>query len=1107
MTPLLDSFGNAKTLMNPNASRHGRYLELHFNGRGRIQSGKILTYNLEKSRLNRLAHEERSYHVFYQFLAGATSEERDRYNLEDPSDYALLASSGCYRLPAGPFSDDATAMEELRASFKTLGFKPKNVSSIFSLLVAILLLGNVQFGEGDARDVSAYVSNMPILEQIARLLSVSSEELAETLTNKTSYVRKELYQVMLNVEQSSAQRDQLIRDLYAILFSYVVEMANHKLAPNSQDPPPPTQIVLLDQPGFQTRGPGGTTSMMLGGPAPLVSAYGQNAFDEFCINFADEIIHSYILRNVFEDTVGFNGQTTGDGITLPTISTMDNSACIELLRGAQLSERAHRKPGGILGVMNKACSNAKSGKGGDNRDEELVQDLNSKFSVHASFVTQHSMPGANDKMMFGINHYAGSCSYDASHFVEKDVDILDSAFVTLLRNSSDPFISKLISGPSLATERHSKDEGIIVQAQVFSHPLRHPTFIAASDGSLPLSTEEHPHLDNSKVYPVTTQLNYTLSEITASLDRARLWTVSCIRPNDSGSPNSFDKRRVKLQIRSLLLPDMVSRRKKEFVVDMEHSAFCERYVPTIGGSDPERIQQCARANGWQEGIDYAVGHRSIWLTYPAWKMVEDVIRTAEKEAKRAVGEDDESVMPDDATEYTHREGGSQHATGAYYGAGDSEDNLLLTRTGTNGTNYRDPNPATPYGPGGLATPNAHNNFDASPAYSDTDGNGWGSEWDKKGDGYPDPSPSKEAGLVVKEAPNAVEEVPTTRTRRIWLWVVWGMTWYIPSFLLHRIGRMKRADVRLAWREKLAIFSLIMLLNGIVVFYIIEFGRLLCPNFDKAWKANEVAQHTGEDDFWVAVQGQVYDVSNFVRGDHSDITGISSNGADALEVLAGQDLTYYFPPPLILGCPGLVTDGNQALLYANFTADIPQAVHTSGALQSTQNTKLDDSDWYTNTFQKKMKDFHKGPLVWDKKEIWSQSHDDTSPRYDFDLTPVVARVLTYSTRNLGIWNNAVYDLTDYVYTVTTRQNQAADVFLDSDISDLFKQRAGQDISKPLEKVLAAMDSTKRDQNVNCLNNIFYRGQTDFRTTARCQAQGWVLVAASAVLMSSMVLKCE
>ena len=288
LTPLLDAFGNAKTLMNPNASRHGRYLELHFNERGRISGGKVLTYGLEKSRLNRLTHEERTYHVFYQLLAGSKPEERDRFNLEDPSDYALLASSGCYRLPAGPFSDDSIAMEELRAAMKTLGFKPKHITSIFSLLVAILILGNVQFGEGDARDVSAYVSNPLVLEQAANLLGISSEELGETLTNKTSYVRKELYTVMLNATQSAAQRDSLVRDLYAILFAFVVETANHRIAPSSQDPLPKTQIVLLDQPGFQTRGPGGTTSMMLGGPAPLVSAYGQNGFDEFCINFADE---------------------------------------------------------------------------------------------------------------------------------------------------------------------------------------------------------------------------------------------------------------------------------------------------------------------------------------------------------------------------------------------------------------------------------------------------------------------------------------------------------------------------------------------------------------------------------------------------------------------------------------------------------------------------------------------------------------------------------------------------------------------------------------------------------------------------------------------------
>ena len=101
LTTLLDSFGNAKTLVNPNASRHSRYLELHFNDRGRIQGAKVLTFGLDKSRLSRLTFEERTYHIFYQFLAGATPEERDRYGLEDVSDYALLASSVVPWSPAG----------------------------------------------------------------------------------------------------------------------------------------------------------------------------------------------------------------------------------------------------------------------------------------------------------------------------------------------------------------------------------------------------------------------------------------------------------------------------------------------------------------------------------------------------------------------------------------------------------------------------------------------------------------------------------------------------------------------------------------------------------------------------------------------------------------------------------------------------------------------------------------------------------------------------------------------------------------------------------------------------------------------------------------------
>ncbi|KAJ3570648.1 hypothetical protein NP233_g4269 [Leucocoprinus birnbaumii] len=973
---------------------------------------------------------------------------------------------------------------------RTLGFKHKHMTSIFSLLVAILLLGNLQFVDPDAKDVAAYITNPEVLDHAARLLGVPADDLAQVLTNKTSYVRKELYTVLLSAEQAAAQRDHCVRDLYAILFAFVVETANHRLAPNAKDPPPHTQIVLLDQPGFQTRNPSGTTSIALTGAAPLISAYGQNGFEEFCINFNDELLHSYILRHTFEN-VGYNGQIAGDGISLPNISTMDNGACVELLRGAGLNERAQRKPGGLLGVMNKACSSFKSGKSSDHKDSDLLQEMASKFGVHASYIASPSVGGAQDRFLFGINHYAGSATYDISGFVEKDSDLLDSAYVTLLRGSSDPFVSKLLSGPSLAAERHSKDENIVVQAQVSSRPLRQPTSIVTDSSASPV--DEHPRLDPAKTYPVTAQLNFTLSELFSSLDRSRIWTVWCIRPNDSSTPNSFDKRRVKNQIRSLLLPDVVARKSVEFTIDMELTKFCERYVPTMRGSDEERITQCVRSNGWKEGVDYALGHRCIWLAYPAWKTVEDQVRALEKEHKNSadVVEDDYDAGAggDDATDYTHERDlagslGIGLTQSGYFGS-ESADNLLRLN-----------DPSQGYAVGGLPTPNiGQRSFNGG-----TDEGGAWSDWDKKSPGmpsspnpnsgpgaFPHPSTLAKEGLVVKDAPNAVEEVPTTRSRRWWLYIVWATTWFMPNFLLKFLGRMKRPDVQLAWREKVTIFWLIFLLNAVVIFYIVEFGRLLCPGFDKAWNNSEVSQHQGSNDFWVSVQGSVYDVSNFVWGQHSDIANLPSNGVDSLDVLAGQDMTDYFPPPLPLACPGLVTDWNMALTYKNFTPNAPLAVHKSGSGSGSASKALSQDDWYTSVFLPKMRNYRKGPLVWDWKDIKTQAADQ-------DIQRIWA-----------VWDNGLYDLTDYMNTVSLNSDAPQYAFLDQNISDIFGQRSGQDITTQLNAVLGAMDPDTRGRNTVCLKNMFFIGETDFRKTPRCQVQNYMLLIASGILMASMGLK--
>jgi chitin synthase len=960
MFTILDSFGNAKTLSSPNASRHGRYLELHFTDRGRIDAAKVLTYALDKSRLVRLQHEERTFHVFYQLLAGATPEERDALGLEDPSDYALLASSGCYRLPSGPFSDDNIAMGDTRAALRALGFKSKHTSAIFALLAAILVLGNVQFTDGDYKDTSAWVANQLVLDQAARLLGVPGDELGTLLTNKTTYIRKELYTVLLDAAGARAQRDQFVRDLYAILFAFVVEHANHRIAPGAQDPPPLTQIVLVDQPGYQSRTPSGTGSMMLGA-APLIAINGHNGFDEFCINFADELLASYVLRNTFDDAVGLGAQLAADGIPLPTTPTIDNGACVELLRGATLAERASRKPGGVLGSMNKASSSFRSGKSGDARDAELLQDLLSKFGAHASFI---SSSGASDRSTFGISHYGGPCSYDIKDFIEKDTDVLDPSFVTLLRGSSESFVAKLLSGPSMATERHHADESILVSAQVSSRPLRTPTPILAPDGS---TGEEYALLDPAKVYPVTTQVNHVVSELLRHLSQTRLWTVSCIRPNDSGSPNSFDKRRVKAQIKALLLPDMLARTRGALDIEYSQDAFCERYVPTMGGEPKDRITQAAHANGWREGVDYALGHRSAWFTYGAWKMAEDALRTTEREGRKPSGETYEDEPDgDEVSDYTHEDTGMSTRSPRFRNA--PEDPFSSSRDRSYSAAG---SPGGGYGYGGMPSPHVG----GTPAYSETGDSGWGD--DKKGGPPPDaPTLAKEAGGAA--GTNAISkpvemEIPTSRSRRIWLWVVWGLTGWIVDWFLEKIGRMKRPDIRLAWREKLTICLLIFLLNGIVIFYIIEFGRLLCPRFDKAWSINEVAQHTTDSDYWVAIQGFVYDVTDFVQGDHSDITGQKSNSQDALEQLAGIDMTKYFPVPPALACPGLVTDASVTVQYQNFNAQPVTAVHTTG---NSASKALSQKDWYTSTFLPKIKQYRKGPLVVTMKNIAARGKNDT-----------------------------------------------------------------------------------------------------------------------------------
>lgn len=116
------------------------------------------------------------------------------------------------------------------------------------------------------------------------------------------------------------------------------------------------------------------------------------------------------------------------------------------------------------------------------------------------------------------------------------------------------------------------------------------------------------------------------------------------------------------------------------------------------------------------------------------------------------------------------------------------------------------------------------------------------------------------------------------------------------------------------------------------------------------------------------------------------------------------------------------------------------------------------------------------------------------------------MLIFQCRIWAVYDSTLYDLTDYVNSITVNPTDNSYSFLDSDITDVFKQRAGQDITEPLNKVLDAMDTDTQKANKNCLSNVFSVGKTDFRKTARCEAQNYVLLIMSGILMASMGMKC-
>ena len=418
------------------------------------------------------------------------------------------------------------------------------------------------------------------------------------------------------------------------------------------------------------------------------------------------------------------------------------------------------------------------------------------------------------------------------------------------------------------------------------------------------------------------------------------------------------------------------------------------------------------------------GKTKVWVNWNAWRDVDDRARVTEEGMRATSPSRGHAEDDDDAS----AEGG---APSELHGWGRGTVGRRSIGSMAFGASHED----ILYGGGGLLSADPTRGFNAEGGNNKYNA-GWNgsNEWDKgSADGYGPPAMDKNGKGAIemsqqtgkngyanlpagdgstaalapgskeksKSATKPVEVIPTTPSRRWWVRFVWLTTWWIPSFLLSWVGGMKRSDIRMAWREKVTICMLIFGLCGTIIFYVIFFGKLICPEFDHAWDANDLRGHDTEDNFWVSIAGSVYDITNFIKGDHS--VPARPMTLDVTMTYAGTDLTSYFPPPLDLACAGLVTSHMLELRYANATSvPIPAfAIHTSGTLQSlevsqnriyasgandSQGTRLSSTTWYVDRFLPKMKEFYKGPLVWGPKLIHSAVTDG---RYDPTLPLCIA----------------------------------------------------------------------------------------------------------------------
>ncbi|XP_054864714.1 unconventional myosin-IXa-like isoform X15 [Amphiprion ocellaris] len=425
--PVLEAFGNAKTAHNNNSSRFGKFIQVNYQESGTVRGAYVEKYLLEKSRLVYQEHNERNYHVFYYLLAGASEEERKAFHLLKPEEYHYLNQmtkkshklhwdnyyeselQDCFTVEGEDLKHD---FERLQLAMEMVGFLPTTRKQIFSLLSAILHLGNIRYKKKTYRDDSIDICNPEVLPIVSELLEVKEEMLLEALTTRKTVTVGERLIVPYKLAEAGTVRDSMAKSLYSALFDWIVFRTNHALLNNKdlEDNSKILSIGVLDIFGFED--------------------YENNSFEQFCINFANERLQHYFNQHIFKLE---QEEYRAEGITWHNIDYIDNSGCLNLIS---------KKHTALFHLLDEEC----------NFPQASNQTLLDKFKRQHEGNSYIEFPAVMEPA-FIIRHYAGKVKYGVKDFREKNTDHMRPDIVALLKSSKNAFICGLMGIDPVATFR------------------------------------------------------------------------------------------------------------------------------------------------------------------------------------------------------------------------------------------------------------------------------------------------------------------------------------------------------------------------------------------------------------------------------------------------------------------------------------------------------------------------------------------------------------------------------------------------------------------------------------------------------------------------------